>query len=89
MLLSCISKRISNVMQLSNEIQGQDGAKVLWYAYQACTFLASFGSRSGQSLRVVGAMEMAIQILRTHKENARVLHFARDAQDDDSRCVRR
>lgn len=79
MLESCISSRIIFLMQLSNDIPGEHGAKVAWYSSHACTFLASFGSRSRQRLRDVGAIETAINILRSRKENARVVHSATDA----------
>lgn len=79
MLQSSISERIVSLMQMSNDIPGENGAKVAWYSSHACTFLASFGSRSRQRLRFVGAIETAITILRTRKENARVVHSATDA----------
>lgn len=79
MLESCITARITELMQMSNDVPGDDGAKVAWYSSHACTFLASFGSRSRQRLRDVGAIETAIFILRARKENARVVHSATDA----------
>lgn len=79
MLQSCISERITALMQMSNDIPGEEGARVAWYASHACTFLASFGSKSRQRLRVVGAIEMAIEILNKRIENARVVHSATDA----------
>lgn len=79
MLQSCISERIVDLMQASNDIPGEDGAKVAWYSLNACTFLASFGSRSRQRLRLVGAIETAILMMRTHMKNARVVHAATDA----------
>lgn len=79
MLESCISSRISQLMEKSNDIPGEDGAKVAWYSSHACTFLASFGSRSRERLRNVGAIETAIKILKRRKENARVVHSATDA----------
>lgn len=79
MLQSSISERIVYLMQMSNDIPGEDGAKVAWYSSNACTFLASFGSRSRQRLRVVGAIETALHIMRVHMRNARVVHAATDA----------
>lgn len=79
MLQSCISERITSLMQMSNDILGEEGARVAWYSTHACTFLASFGSRSRQRLRLVGAIETSLGVLNNRKENARVVHSATDA----------
>lgn len=79
MLQSCIAERITAVMQMSNNIPGEEGARVAWYANHACTFLASFGAKSRQRLRMVGAIDTAIGIITSRKENARVVHSATDA----------
>lgn len=79
MLQSCIAERITTLMQESNDMRGEEGARVSWYASQACTFLASFGSRSRQRLRIVGAIDTAISILNHRRENFRVVKSATDA----------
>lgn len=79
MLQSCIAERITSLMQVSNDIPGEQGARVAWYASHACTFLASFGSRSRQRLRLVGAIETTIGVLNSRRENARVVRSATDA----------
>ncbi|CAN8062028.1 unnamed protein product [Agarophyton chilense] len=79
MLQSSISERISSLLRTSNDILGEEGARVAWYACNACTFLASFGSRSRQRLRWVGAIETVLDVLRKRKENHRVVHSATDA----------
>lgn len=79
MLHSSISERIVHLMQMSNDIPGEDGAKVAWYASHACVFLASFGSRSRQRLRELGAIETSVHVMKAHMGNARVVHAATDA----------
>lgn len=79
MLQSCIAERIITLMQVSNEMTGDQGARVSWYALQACLFLASFGSRSRQRLRLVGAIDTTVGILNGRRENARVVRCATDA----------
>lgn len=79
MLRSCIAERIITLTQFSNEMTGDQGARVSWYALQACLFLASFGSRSRQRLRLVGAIDTTVGILNSRRENARVVRCATDA----------
>ena len=79
MLQSCISERITELMVMSNDIPGEEGARVAWYASHACTFLASFGSKSRKRLRLVGAIETALSVLNHRRANARVVHSATDA----------
>lgn len=79
MLQSCIAERIASLMQLSNEMAGEQGARVSWYALQACLFLASFGSRSRQRLRLVGSIDTAVAILNSRRDNPRVVRGATDA----------
>eukprot|EP00178_Gracilaria_changii_P028065 TRINITY_DN951_c0_g1_i1.p1 TRINITY_DN951_c0_g1~~TRINITY_DN951_c0_g1_i1.p1 ORF type:complete len:1397 (+),score=219.26 TRINITY_DN951_c0_g1_i1:343-4533(+) len=79
MLQSSISERVTSLIRTSNDILGEEGARVAWYACNACTFLASFGSRSRQRLRRVGAIETVLQLLRKRRENHRVVHSATDA----------
>lgn len=79
MLQSCIAERVTTLMQNSKDRPGEAGAKVAWYACQACLFLASFGSQSRKRLRQVGAIETAISILNNRRENARVARCATDA----------
>eukprot|EP00177_Eucheuma_denticulatum_P002900 GFKZ01005211.1.p1 GENE.GFKZ01005211.1~~GFKZ01005211.1.p1 ORF type:complete len:1167 (-),score=176.73 GFKZ01005211.1:219-3719(-) len=79
MLQSCIAERITSLMQLSNEMAGEQGARVSWYALQACLFLASFGSRSRQRLRLVGSIDTAVAILNSRRDNPRVVRGATDA----------
>lgn len=79
MLESCIAERIVSVMQLSNEIPGEEGARLAWYACYACTFLSSFGSKSRQRLRRIGAIETTVKLFNRRKENCKVVHSATDA----------
>lgn len=79
MLQSSISERITSLMYMSNDIPGEEGARVAWYACHACTFLASFGAKSRQRLRRVGAIETVLEVLDKRKENFRVVHNATDA----------
>lgn len=79
MLQSSISERITSLMHMSNDIPGEEGARVAWYACHACTFLASFGARSRQRLRRVGAIETVLEVMAKRKENYRVVHNATDA----------
>lgn len=79
MLQSCIAERVTTLMQNSNYWPGEPGAKVSWYACQACLFLASFGSLSRKRLRQVGAIETTISILNQRRDNARVARCATDA----------
>ncbi|KAI0564748.1 Serine/threonine pseudokinase [Gracilaria domingensis] len=79
MLQSSISERVTSLMRTSNDIPGEEGARVAWYACNACTFLASFGSRSRKRLRRVGAIETVLDLLPKRRENRRVVHSATDA----------
>lgn len=78
-LQSCIAERITSLMQTSSDMYGEEGARVAWYACQACTFLASFGSRSRQRLRQVGAIHKVVGILDHRRDNYRVVKNATDA----------
>ncbi|PXF46368.1 hypothetical protein BWQ96_03867 [Gracilariopsis chorda] len=79
MLQSGISERIVSLMHQSQDIVGEEGARLSWYACYACTFLASFGARSRQRLRRIGAIETVLDVFRRRKDNAKVVHIATDA----------
>lgn len=82
LLESSIAERVVYVMRQSNEIPGEQGARLAWYAAHSCSFLASFGPNSKTRLCHAEAIETLIGLLRTRKENARVVRAVTDALGD-------
>ena len=79
MLESSICERAVMTVKLSERSPGDEGGRLAFYASQAVMYLASFGLRTRERLRMTGALEAIIHLLRTRPSNPRVVTMATNA----------
>lgn len=79
MLATSVSERITSTLKHSRDTPGEEGARLSWYSAQAVMYLASFGPKSRQRLRLTGAIDAVIELLNARRENPRVATMSIDA----------
>lgn len=79
MLESAIAERTVMTIRLSDRIPSNTGSRLAFYSSQAVMYLASFGRQSRTRLRMTGAIDAVINLIRTRGDNSRVVTMATNA----------
>lgn len=76
MLQSSITERAVATVKLSETFPGEQGGRLAFYSAQAVMYLASFGLKSRERMRMVGALPHVVNLLRDRADNSRVVTMA-------------